>query len=292
MSLLPPSLLQKLKRRRLQPVWATARSGVGERRSKGTGSGIEFADHREYQPGDDIRHLDHHAYNRLGHHVIRQYHLYQQLRITVLVDCSASMGSGSPAKLRRAAELAGILAYAGLSGGDQVTVGAFADGNVTWFRQLEGIQRAPLLFGWLEQLRAGGRSSIAVSARASLPRLQRFGLLIVISDWLDEGLDEALTVWQGAGQELVAVRLLAPEEEEPERLGEGPVRMFDVESGHEVEISLDAEGYANYRRAVTEWTQRLRKAVEENAGRFFSVRSDDLLEETVLTEWRVKQLIS
>lgn len=292
MSLLAPSLLQKLKRSRLKPVWATARSGVGERRSKATGSGIEFADHREYQPGDDIRHLDHHAYNRLGHHLVRQFHLYQQLRITVLVDCSASMGSGSPAKLSRAAELAGILAYAGLSGGDQVMVGAFSDGKVTWFRQLEGVQRAPLLFGWLEQLRSGGRSSIDASARASLPRLQRFGMLVVISDWLDDGLDDALSIWRGAGQELVGVRLLSPEEEEPERLGEGPVRLFDVESGHEVEISLDAEGYASYRRAVAEWTQRLRKALEGNEGRFFSVRSDEPLEEAVLTEWRVKQLIS
>ncbi|MEX2542104.1 MAG: DUF58 domain-containing protein [Trueperaceae bacterium] len=292
MSLLPPRVLQKLARSRLQPIWATPRAGVGERRSRAKGSGIEFADHREYQPGDDIRHLDRHAYSRLGRHVIKQYSLYQQLQVTVLIDSSASMGFGTPAKLRRAAELAGIVAYAGLSGGDRVLVGAFSGGSVKWHRHLEGTRRAAALFRWLEQLRPEGSSRVAESARASARRLGSSGLLVVISDWLDDGLAAALSAWRRAGQELVGVRLLAPEELEPERMGDGPVRLFDVESGQEVEASLDAGGYASYRKALADWERRLRDALFVQEGRLFSVRSDDDLERTVLTEWRVKQLIS
>lgn len=292
MSLLPPRVLQKLARSRLQPIWATPRAGVGERRSSAKGSGMEFADHREYQPGDDIRHLDRHAFSRLGQRVVKQFSLYQQLQITVLIDSSASMGFGQPAKLHRAAELAGISAYAGLSGGDRVLVGAFAGGRVRWHRHLEGTRRAPALFRWLEQLRPEESSRIAESARASIPRLGSSGLLVVVSDWLDDGLAEALSSWRRAGQELVGVRLLAPEELEPERLGEGPVRLFDVETGQEVEASLDAAGYLSYRQALADWERRLRDAFFEQEGRLFSVRSDDDLERTVLTEWRVKQLIS
>ena len=86
-----PRLLQSLQRSRVLVRSAKATVGVGERRSNAKGSGMEFLDYREYQPGDDVRHLDPHLFARTGGHYVRQYAVYQQLPITIIVDGSASM---------------------------------------------------------------------------------------------------------------------------------------------------------------------------------------------------------
>ncbi len=65
------------------PRAATASLGIGERRSRAKGAGLEFADHRAYQPGDDIRHLDLQLHARLGEHYVRQYSVFRQLPVTV-----------------------------------------------------------------------------------------------------------------------------------------------------------------------------------------------------------------
>lgn len=292
MSMLPPSLLHKLARSRLRTLVGSPRSGVGERRSRAVGAGTEFAEHREYQPGDDFRYLDRHVYTRLGQHVIKQYHLYQQLQITILVDRSASMAVGDPSKLSRAAQLAGVLGHVGLVAGDKVLAGALSGERISWYRPLEGARRSPTLLSWLSGLTVQGNGDLVSAARASMPKLRPGGMLIVISDWLDEGVDEALSLWRGAGQDLVGVQLLAPEELEPERLGDGAVRLLDLETGQEVEVNLDAEVHARYRMALTDWAERLSDSFYRVQGRLFKDSTDADLEKTVLRDWRAGGLIS
>src|SRR5690606_5992573 len=82
-----------------------------ERRSKKTGSGIEFADHREYAPGDDFRYLDWNLYARTGRLLLRLYEEEEDLSVYVLLDVSRSMSFGSPPKLDYAKRLAAALAY-------------------------------------------------------------------------------------------------------------------------------------------------------------------------------------
>jgi uncharacterized protein (DUF58 family) len=111
-----PRLLQSLRRSRLLVRSAKATTGIGERRSKAKGSGLEFLDYREYQPGDDVRHLDPHLFVRTGAHYVRQYAVYQQLPITIIVDGSASMNFSTPSKFDVAVGVASALAFIGLSG--------------------------------------------------------------------------------------------------------------------------------------------------------------------------------
>src|SRR5690606_20908473 len=107
--LLPPEVRRELDRLRLRPVSALPTAGVGERRSRAVGSGLEFADFRSYQAGDDIRYLDRHVMARLGQKVIRQYSVDKQLQVTFIVDASASMACGEQSKLVRAVELCAAL---------------------------------------------------------------------------------------------------------------------------------------------------------------------------------------
>ena len=291
MSLLAPSLLQKLGRARLNPRRAVASSGIGERRSRAKGAGIEFEDHRPYQIGDDIRHLDRHVHGRLGQHVVKQFAAYQQLPITILLDASASMGYGAPQKLGHAKALAAGLAYAGLAGGDQVLMGAFAGRRLEWHSRVHGPRRLASVVPWLEALRPVSSTDLARTARGAVPRLLSEGLAIIISDFMVENVEEALAVLESVRQEVVCVHVLAPEEIEPDRVGTGDIRFIDLESGQEVETSLDETMYGRYRDALEAWSLELRDLVHDHHGRYLRVRSDDDLERIFLREWRTEGLI-
>src|ERR1700731_5044417 len=145
-----PALLTSLMRSRLLVRRAKATLGIGgERRSLHKGSGMEFMDYRKYQPSDDVRHLDAHLHARTGGHYVRQYEVYRQLPITIIVDGSASMNFGTPTKFDFACGLAAALAFVGLAGGDVVEIGVHAKGRLSWSPRVRSMRRAPVIFDWL-----------------------------------------------------------------------------------------------------------------------------------------------
>src|SRR5258706_8066495 len=149
-------LMTALMRSRLAARHAHATIGVGERRSRAKGSGMEFMDHREYQPGDDVRHLDSHLYARTGGYFVRKYAVPRQLPIAIIVDGSASMNFGTPTKFDFARRLAAALAFAGLAGGDVIEVGIYAGNRLSWSPRLRGMRRAPVIFDLLPPQNPGG----------------------------------------------------------------------------------------------------------------------------------------
>src|SRR5258706_15498563 len=86
-----------------------------ERRSKKKGSGVEFADHRDYVAGDDFRFVDWNVYQRFGRLLVRLYEEEEDLSIYLVIDSSTSMGFSSKRKFRYAQRLAAALAYVGLA---------------------------------------------------------------------------------------------------------------------------------------------------------------------------------
>jgi uncharacterized protein (DUF58 family) len=246
---------------------------------------MEFADHRPYQPGDDLRHLDPHLEARLGEAFIRQYSVYEQLRITILVDMSASMEQGTPVKSVFARQLAGALAYAGLAGSDQVRLAAFSGAGLHWSPRAHGVRGAQALFGWLGQLTAGGRTGFAPAIRRIAPQLPREGLLIVISDWLMSDIEAGFTPLLATRQELVAVQVCSPEELEPARLGAGSVTLLDAESGEALELALDDVALKQYARNLAAWQDGLASLVRRRGGAWLPTRSDACLEELLLRDW-------
>ena len=285
-------LLQSLQRSRVLVRSAKATVGIGERRSNAKGSGMEFLDYREYQPGDDdVRHLDPHLFARTGGHYVRQYAVYQQLPITIIVDGSASMNFSTPTKFDFARGLASALAFVGLTGGDAVQVAVNARGRLTWSPLVRGARRAPVIFDWLGQQQPAG-SGFGAALASALPRLTHRGLLILISDWWLDDRDADLKVLGELRQEIVAVHVAAPEELDPARLGAGETRFVDAESGHEVELLIDERVFGDYRNALADWQDRLRQHISHHLGRYLLVRSDTSLDRLLLQDWRRLGLIS
>jgi uncharacterized protein (DUF58 family) len=286
-----PRLLQSLLRSRLLVRRAKATVGIGERRSTAKGSGMEFLDYREYQPGDDVRHLDPHLFARTGAHYVRQYAVYQQLPITIIVDGSASMNFATPTKFDCARGLASALAFVGLAGGDAVQTAVSTGGRLHWSPVVRGTRRAQVIFDWLgAQEPAGAGFGQALATARS--RLTHRGLVILISDWWLDDPDADLKLLGSLRQEIVAVHVAAPEELDPAQLGAGETRFVDAESGHEVELLIDQAVLGNYKTALADWQDRLRQQVRRHLGRYLVVRCDASLERVLLQDWRRLGLIS
>ncbi|HEV2472365.1 MAG TPA: DUF58 domain-containing protein, partial [Chthonomonadales bacterium] len=126
-ALLEPSFLHKLDRLSLAARKPFPGRSKGEKRSTRSGSSIEFADYREYAPGDDLRYVDWNTAARLDRMYLKLFVEEEDLFLALLVDSSRSMEFGEPTKLRFALQIAAALGYVGLCGYDRVTVQTFAE---------------------------------------------------------------------------------------------------------------------------------------------------------------------
>src|SRR6187431_885274 len=146
-----------------------------ERRSKKKGSGIEFADHRDYVAGDDFRSVDWNVYQRFGKLLVRLYEEEEDLSIYLIVDCSSSMAFGEKKKFDQARRLCAALAYVGLSNLDRVTVVAANEGGGTVMPSTRGKNRIFKVFQYLEKLQAGGVTNLAASLKTFAAQHKRRG---------------------------------------------------------------------------------------------------------------------
>jgi uncharacterized protein (DUF58 family) len=286
------ALLQRLRTTKLQVRRAEASIGLGERRSRSLGPGIEFAEYREYVPGDDIRHVDRHVLARHQRTMVRRFHTEQQLQATVLVDSSGSMAVGDGSKWDQARVLAAAIAAIGVFGGDRVRLGALrGDGRTEWHPLLRSPRNLQRAFGWLDDLRTGGAVDLARAADAALAHATGGQLLVILSDWMVGGIEEALRRFAAARLEVVGVQVIAPEERSPRGISDGPVRVIDAESGEAMVVALDDDGVQHYHAAFDGWQSELRDLVTQHGGRWLPTASDVGAADVVL-RWRQEGFVS
>src|SRR6476620_5321918 len=111
---------------------------LAQGRTMQLGGGIEFADHREYTPGDDFRYLDWNLYARHAELLLKRFQEEEDLHVYFLLDCSRSMAYGSPPKFDFARQGAAALAYIALADLDRIAVVAFAQDIVDDFPLTRG----------------------------------------------------------------------------------------------------------------------------------------------------------
>lgn len=252
---------------------------------------MEFADHREYQPGDDLRHLDPHLYARFGENYIRQYEVYKQLPITIMVDASRSMDFGEPRKFDYAKLMAALFGFVGLAGGDQVQFVIGSGGKIHRSPRYHGATRAQQMFSWLESQKTEPTGEFGETLRVATNELVGRGLLIILSDWWEEDLDAELAILVATGQEVWGVQVVAPEEVDPALYGDGEVRFVDVESGHEVELAVDRLTLDRYRQGFQAWKNRISAVLRRSHGRYILATTDRDPDRLFQEEWRREGII-
>src|SRR5437899_11195506 len=155
-ALLEPALLRRLESLALQVRRAVSGQMGGERRSRRRGQSVEFADFRNYTPGDDFRLIDWNAYARLDRFMLRLFVAEEELPLTLFLDMSGSMDWGSPNKAQTARRLAGAIAYVALAALDRVRLTVFAHAPTSGGAPYRGRRAAAQLFARPQSFTAGG----------------------------------------------------------------------------------------------------------------------------------------
>ena len=221
----------------------------GEHTTPRRGRGLEFADFRLYHPGDDLRYVDWNLSSRLDRLFVKLFASEEDLTLHLLLDASASMGFGAPAKFDYGRRLVAALAYIGLHNLDRVGVATFAAGLGASFPPLKARNRMAGLLSFLLAQRAAGATDLAAAMRALTARTRGPGLSVVVSDLLGvSGVESGLDALRYRGHDVVVVQLLAEEEIEPPL--DGALTLVDAEDGARLRVTVDAELRALYRERL------------------------------------------
>ncbi len=221
----------------------------GERRGSRPGSGLEFVDYQQYQPGDDYRYIDWHLFSRLEQLFIKLFIEEEILRVFLIIDRSASMSSGQPSKLEYAARLAASLGYVALSNLDEVGGLIFSSCPEKILPPRRGRAQIFRLFKFLQGLSAHGRTNFNLSLSEFSQKQRHAGMAIIFSDLLDpNGYEEGLLALRSRGWEISLIQVLEEQELEPDQAGEAV--LIDRETGQRVETILDEEILRRYRQEV------------------------------------------
>jgi uncharacterized protein (DUF58 family) len=280
--------LRKLNQ--LTLVASRVRSGAlkGERRSSRRGSSVEFADYRNYAPGDDLRRLDWNIYARLERPFIKLLEEEEDLAVHILVDGSQSMnwGEGEENKFSYALRLAAGLGAITLASGDVLSIGLLQSGKVaTEFGPARGQGSLTRLFRFLENLEPGGETDLNRSMRdySIIPR--RAGLVILISDlFAADGYEAGLRQLMGRGHEAALIHVLAPDELDPPLAGD--IQLIDIETNHEQDVSLDGGLRELYRTRARAWIQSTQTDCRRHGIRYLNATTSQPWDQILLLEMR------
>lgn len=238
---------------------------TGLHRSPHRGFSVEFAEHRMYQPGDDLRYIDWRMYGRSDRYYVKQFEEETNLRTYLLIDTSSSMAWSSepgslPPKLWYAKQLAACLSLLLLRQGDSVGVVGFDDQVRVTAAPRGGRRHWHEILRSVSSLEASGKTEAANALRDIAGRLRRRGLVILISDLLvdPEATRLALRFLRHRGHEVLVFHLMDPGERELPAVGDA--RFVDPETQDELPISV-ADMRTEYRdavqRAIQEWHDTL-----------------------------------
>jgi uncharacterized protein (DUF58 family) len=234
---------------------------TGLHRSPHRGFSVEFAEHRMYQPGDDLRYIDWRMFGRSDRYYVKQFEEETNLRAYLLIDASSSMGWSSdprliPAKTWYARQLAACIALLLLRQGDAVGLLGFDQALREHIQPRGGRRHWRELLRGITALEPQGRTEAAGALRDIAARLRRRGLVILITDLLVDvdATKLALRFLRHRGHEVLLFHLLDPGERELPGIGDA--RFIDPETDEELPVSvadLRAEYREAVRQAIAEW---------------------------------------
>jgi uncharacterized protein (DUF58 family) len=211
-----------------------------ERKTKKSGSGIEFADHRDYQPGDDFRYLDWSVYQRFDRLLVRLFEEEEDLAIYFIVDASSSMGFGEAKKLRYAKRVAAALGYVGLANLDRVSIVSTTDKVMERMPATRGKARIFKVFRFLRELDPEGQTDLGDAMKTFVAQNKKKGLAVLISDLYDpQGFEKGINVLRYNKFDPFVVHVVDKEEARPKLNGD--VLLYDCETGDEREVTITAK---------------------------------------------------
>lgn len=251
---------------------------TGRHRSPGRGGSLEFAEHRPYVAGDDLRRVDWKVYGRTDRWYIRESEEETNLRATILLDTSASMAFGAggrPSKWEYARMVAAALVHLLLSQQDAVGLALFGEGLGRFVPPRGGRAQRARLFEVLAGAAPGGETAPEGPFRELAERLPRRGVLVLISDLMGppERFLPGLRYFRYRKHEVVVLHVLDPAERSLEELDDAPA-IEDAETGR-ILRTHPGELAAGYQEALAEMEAAYRSQAHDRGFDFVSLTTDE-----------------
>lgn len=277
-------LLEKLERLTIR--WQRSFRGLvgGHNPSHYSGPGQEFLDHRNFHYGDDLRAVNWRAYMRLEKLFLKMFQVEPRTPVRLLLDASGSMTAGEPgaalSKFDYARKLAAALVYVGLVRHDTILVQPFHEKFDDAFLASGGRRRFGPAADYLTSIAPRGRASFLEMSRLAVNAWQKPGLLVILSDFLDDGdALKALQYLADFGHELLLVQLWTPFDRDPGHAGE--VSLVDAETGTRVEMALDDAARRRYVEAFERYSGAIEDLAARSGGRYAGFPTTLPLEEAI-----------
>ena len=283
---------------------------AGEHASRRRGLSPEFSDFKPYSPGDDFRRIDWTTYARFDELFVRESDTTIEYDIHLLLDTSASMDWTSddalPTKLLHAKRIAGAIAWIALWHFDRITVTSLADIAAGRHARgpLQGRNHVIPVFRYIEGLGAGASTAaggtLADGAFRYVHARSRPGLLIVLSDALDDNPDELATAFHrlaARGWETTLLRLEDPAEADPTRLfgdrdlASDNLELIEGERQGRMQVTGQPRSIEHYLAQRRDWEDGIAALDSASRARVLTVRTHDAIDTTVFTRLRGMGLV-
>jgi uncharacterized protein (DUF58 family) len=242
---------------------------LAQKRTRQLGGGVEFADHRDYVLGDDLRYLDWNVHARLGSRLIKRFEEEEDLHVYFFLDCSQSMSVGQSGqkgacKFDYARQVVAALAYIALADLDRISVVAFADKIYEFFPLIRGKQHVLSLLRFLESLQTVGEATdLRSSVNEFLHGKHRTGLAVLVSDFFDPaGFQAAVDTLRYRQFEPNLIQIHDMIETSPRLLGD--LQLVDIETGHARDVTISESVLRRYKQKVSEFLESTRRYCVEN----------------------------
>ena len=281
--LLDREFLEKLER--LTIHWQKSFAGLvgGHNVSRFAGAGQEFLDHRTFHHGDDLRAVNWRAYLRLEKLFLKMFQVEPRVPVRLLLDSSGSMTAHGGRKFDYARKLAGALCFVGLVRLDSISIHGFSNRLARRIFSTGGRHRFPSVMDGLSSLDPGGPTSYLPVVRDFIGAYSQRGLVIVISDFLDDnGCERALQYLADFGHELMLLQIWAEEDRTPPWTGELELR--DAETGAALKLDFDEAARARYTRAFDEYCSAIETVAMRSGGRYAGIATSQSLESVLFGE--------
>lgn len=285
--MIPRELFKKIRRVEVRTRGLVDELFGGEYHTAFKGRGIEFAEVRPYQIGDEIRTIDWNVSARTGEPYVKLFHEEREQTLLLVVDVSGSESFGSTTLAKRdlAAEICAVLGFSALRNDDKVGLLMFSDRIERYVAPKKGKRHVlRLLRDLFAHEPRGTGTNLSAALERALRLLHRRAIVVVVSDFLDSNFERPLRMLSGR-HDVVAVRTVDPREEEIPSVG--LVTTHDPESGNRVVIDTTSK---SAREAFTSRSARrtaaINTALQQAHVDTFTVRTDEDYAESLASFFR------
>jgi uncharacterized protein (DUF58 family) len=241
--MIPADVLRKIKRIQITTSRMVTDVFAGQYQSVFKGSGMEFDEVREYQPGDDIKSIDWNVTARMGHPYIKKFVEERELTVMLLLDASVSCKFGSVKRMKSelAAEICSLLAFSAIKNNDRVGLLIFSDRIEKFVPPRKGVSHVLRVIREALYFKPEGKGTDISMALDYMNRvIKRMAIGFIISDFFDEGFKKPLSI-TNKRHDMVAVTITDPRETELPDIG--ITRLTDGETGESVVVDTSDKGF-------------------------------------------------